>query len=226
MAPRSAALAFFLLLAACDSAPAVQASETVTLAPPAQVSAQEPSGPQQAVFAGGCFWGVEAVFSHVKGVSSAVSGYHGGTANTAHYDEVGEGTTGHAEAVRITYDPAQVRYDDLLRIFFSVVIDPTQTDGQGPDHGPQYRAALVPVNAEQQRVASAYLAQLGAAKLWRGRITTRIEPYRAFYAAEAYHQDFMVHNPKHPYITYWDVPKVEALKKLFAATYKADFTPR
>jgi peptide-methionine (S)-S-oxide reductase len=153
--------------------------------------AQETPGLKQAIFDGGCFWGVEAVFSHVKGVTSAVSGYHGGAANTAHYDDVGHGNTGHAESVRVTYDPAQVRYDDLLRIFFAVIIDPTQANGQGPDIGPQYRSALVPIGPEQDRVARAYLSQIAASGLWRGRIATKIEPYRQFYAAEGEHQDFM-----------------------------------
>lgn len=212
-----------LALAACQNADA--ANTHTVAAPVAATTAQEAPGLKTAVFAGGCFWGVEAVFSHVKGVSSAVSGYHGGEASTAHYDDVGNGTTGHAEAVRVTYDPAQVRYDDLLRIFFAVIIDPTQANGQGPDIGPQYRSALVPMSAEQDKVARAYLAQIAASGLWHGRIATRVEPYRQFYPAEKYHQDFMVHNPAHPYITYWDVPKVAAFKQMFPAQYKADFTP-
>lgn len=212
-----------LILAACQ--PVAQASETATLAPPAQARSQE-SGQRQAVFAGGCFWGVEAVFSHVKGVSSVVSGYHGGTLADANYDAVSSGGTAHAEAVRVTYDPAQIRYDQLLQIFFSVVIDPTQRDGQGPDHGSQYRSALIPLDAEQARVGSAYLAQMGSAKLWRGKIATQVERYRSFYPAERYHQDFMLKNPQHPYIAYWDVPKVASFKQMFPALYKADFTPR
>lgn len=216
------ALPAMLALAACQNADAAN-THTVT-APVATVMAQETPGLKQAVFDGGCFWGVEAVFSHVKGVTSAVSGYHGGAANAAHYDDVGNGNTGHAEAVRVTYDPAQVRYDDLLRIFFSVIIDPTQANGQGPDIGPQYRSALVPIGPEQERVARAYLGQIAASGLWRGRIATKIEPYRQFYAAEREHQDFMARNPTHPYIAYWDVPKVAALKQMFPALYKADFT--
>jgi peptide-methionine (S)-S-oxide reductase len=223
MGKRLALALFCAGLAACQSS--AVSGETVVQAPVATTQAKE-SGQRQAVFAGGCFWGVEAVFSHVKGVSSAVSGYHGGPLSTANYDAVSSGSTGHAEALRVTYDPAQVRYDELLRILFSVVIDPTQRDGQGPDHGDQYRSALVPLDAEQRRVGSAYLAQIGSSGLWRGKIATRIEPYRAFYPAESYHQDFIQKNPSHPYITYWDAPKVAALKKLFPAAYKADFTPR
>lgn len=216
------ALPFALALGACQNADA--AGTHTVAAPVASTPAQEPPGLKQAVFSGGCFWGVYAVFSHVKGVTSAVSGYHGGAAGTAHYEQVGEGNTGHAESVRVTYDPAKVRYDDLLRIFFSVIIDPTQANGQGPDIGPQYRSALVPIGPEQDKVARAYLAQIAASGLWHGRIATKIEPYRQFYPAEKYHQDFAALNPNHPYIAYWDVPKVEALKRLFPAVYKADFT--
>jgi peptide-methionine (S)-S-oxide reductase len=220
---RRAALAALLLLAACQP-PAAAAPEGTVNAPAATSIAQEPAGLKQAIFAGGCFWGIEAVFSHVKGVTSAVSGYHGGSAAEANYDTVSSGGTRHAESVRVTYDPAQVRYDDLLRIFFSVGADPTQKDRQGPDTGPQYRNALIPTTPEQARIAAAYLAQLSASGLWRGKIVTTIEPYRQFYPAEAYHQDFMAKNPTHPYIAYWDAPKVAALKALFPARYKSDFT--
>jgi peptide-methionine (S)-S-oxide reductase len=199
-------------------------AEPIVNAPPAAAPAQETPGLKQAIFAGGCFWGVEGVFSHIKGVTSAVSGYHGGAANTAEYETVSNGTTGHAESVRVTYDPARVRYDELLRVFFSVVIDPTQKDRQGPDTGTQYRSALVPLNPEQARVATAYLAQLGASGLWHAKIATRVEPYRAFFSAEKYHQDFMARNPTHPYIAYWDAPKVAALRQMFPALYKTDFT--
>lgn len=216
------AMALLVSVAACQNADA--ANTHTTVAPAASATAQETPGLKQAVFAGGCFWGVEAVFSHVKGVTSAVSGYHGGAANTAHYDDVGQGNTGHAEAVRVTYDPAQVRYDELLRIFFSVIIDPMQANGQGPDIGPQYRSALIPVGPEQDKVARAYLAQIAASGLWHGRIATKIEPLRQFYPAEKYHQDFAALNPTHPYIAYWDVPKVAALKQMFPGDYKADFT--
>lgn len=221
-----------MFLAACEPASSAQAAgkssapagDTIVLAPDAALQAHEAPGPKTAIFSGGCFWGVEGVFSHVKGVTSAVSGYQGGSASTATYDRVSEGDTGHAESVRVTYDPAQIRYDQLLRIFFSVATDPTQFNRQGPDSGTQYRSALVPLNPEQQKVAQAYLLQLGEAHLWKGAIVTRVEPNRGFYPAEGYHQDFMVLNPSHPYIQYWDAPKVAGLKKLFPQVWKADFT--
>lgn len=208
-------------LSAC-AGPAVAAEEAVN-APAATRTAKEEKGLKTAIFAGGCFWGVEGVFSHVKGVSGVVSGYHGGTKASATYDIVSSGVTDHAEAVKVTYDPAVVRYDQLLRIFFSVVADPTLKNRQGPDVGSQYRAALVPMNAEQSAVAKAYLAQMGKSGVWDKPIVTRIEPYKAFYAAEAYHQDFMLKNPKHGYIRRWDAPKVAALKTMFPAMYRASF---
>ena len=209
-------------LAACAQYPA-KAAEAEIATPAAIHPSAEASGLKQAIFAGGCFWGIEGVFSHIIGVTSAVSGYHGGAGSTAQYDRVSEGNTGHAEAVRVTYDPAKVRYDQLLRVFFAVT-DPTQLNRQGPDSGTQYRSALVPLSEEQRKVATAYLAQLEASHLWQQHIVTRIEPYRQFYPAEAHHQDFMSRNPGHAYITYWDVPKVAAVKRLFPALYKPDFT--
>jgi peptide-methionine (S)-S-oxide reductase len=223
--PRHARLAVALLAVTLTGACTSPASaESVVATPAAKLAAAEaPRGLKTAIFAGGCFWGVEGVFSHVKGVTSAVSGYHGGPAGTAKYDLVGGGDTGHAEAVKVTYDPAVVRYDELLRIFFAVVTDPTQLNRQGPDTGSQYRNALVPMSAEQGKVAAAYLAQLKAAKLWSRPIVTRIEPYKGFYAAEAYHQDFMLANPDHGYIKRWDAPKVAAFRKLFPTQYRANF---
>ena len=194
------------------------------LAPSPDRPSRETGGLQTAIFAGGCFWGVEGVFSHVPGVTSAVSGYHGGTSARANYEQVSAGVTGHAEAVKVTYDPAKVRYDQLIRIFFSVIADPTQLDRQGPDTGKQYRSALVPLNEEQRLVAAAYLGQLGAARIWEGAIVTRIERHLRFYPAETYHQDFMAKSPRHPYIVAWDLAKVEALRRLFPAQYKASFT--
>ena len=220
--PAALLLAAALVVAGCQS-PALAESAVAT--PPAKVAANEGKGLKTAVFAGGCFWGVEGVFSHVRGVTSAISGYYGGSAATAKYEQVGGGDTGHAEAVRVTYDPAVVRYDELLRIFFAVVTDPTQLNRQGPDTGTQYRNALVPTSAEQRRVAEAYLAQLRAAKLWKRPILTRIESYKAFYPAEGYHQDFMAENPGHPYILRWDAPKVAALAKMFPTYYRKAFTP-
>ncbi len=217
--------AFSLLLIAMASCLPAEAGERAVLAPEAARPAQESSGLKIAIFSGGCYWGVEGVFSHVRGVTSAVSGFHGG-ARPASYDEVTTGTTGHAETVRVTYDPAVVRYDQLLRIFFSVVADPTTLNRQGPDEGTHYRSALVPLGGEQSAAAAAYLAQLRTSKLWSAPIVTRIERYRRFYPAEAYHQDFMAKNPRHPYILAWDIAKVEALKRLFPALYKPGFTLR
>ncbi len=210
-----------LALSAC-SGPAFAAEEPVN-APAATRVAKEAKGLKTAVFAGGCFWGVEGVFSHVKGVTAAVSGYHGGNAASAKYDMITSGLTAHAESVKITYDPAVVRYDELLRIFFSVVADPTLKNRQGPDVGAHYRSAIVPMNKEQAAVARAYIAQLGKTGLWKKPIVTAIEPYKAFYPAEDYHQDFMAKNPRQGYIVRWDKPKVEALKTLYPAHYRATF---
>ncbi|MGE7154462.1 peptide-methionine (S)-S-oxide reductase MsrA [Methylorubrum rhodesianum] len=172
------------------------------------------SGLRTATFAGGCFWGVQGVFQHVKGVKNAVSGYAGGSRASARYDEVGTGRTGHAEAVQVTYDPAVIRYDELLQIFFSVALDPTEVNRQGPDTGPQYRSALFPADAEQARVAGAYIAQLDAAKAFSKPIATRIES-GAFYPAEGYHQDYMTLHPTNSYIVANDAPKLRDLKALF-----------
>ena len=173
------------------------------------------------VLAGGCFWGVQGVYQHMKGVSSAVSGYAGGDKKTAVYEMIGTGTTGHAEAVQITYDPRQVSYADLLQVFFSVAHDPTQLNRQGPDTGTQYRSAIFPANEAQARIAKDYIEQLGRARIYPAAIVTKIEPARAFYPAEAYHQDFMTRNPRHPYIVVNDLPKVEDLKKLFPKAFRA-----
>lgn len=223
MARRGALAALLLLAAACQQPIPVHAAEKVVLAPAATHVAQEQPGLKTAIFAGGCFWGVEGVFSHVKGVTSAISGYHGGARADASYDKVSSGTTGHAESVKVTYDPKIVRYDQLLRIYFSVVADPTTRDYQGPDHGSQYRSALVPLDQQQRQVAADYLAQLRGAGLWSKPIVTRIEAYKGFYPAEAYHQDFMKAHPDNGYITAWDAPKVAALRKLFPGLYRADF---
>ena len=217
----SPALLLLTLAAACQQ-PAT-AAERVVQAPVAARAAHEAPGLKTAVFAGGCFWGIEGIFSHVNGVTSVVSGYHGGEARTANYETVSTGTTGHAESVRVTYDPANVRYDQLLQVLFSVGADPTLRNRQGPDEGTQYRAAIVPISEEQRRVALAYLAQLGASRLWRNPIVVPIESYRRFYPAETYHQDFMAKNPRHPYITTWDQPKVEGLRRLFPRLYRADY---
>lgn len=173
-----------------------------------------------AVFAGGCFWGVEAVFDHVRGVREAISGYAGGESRTAGYDTVSTGTTGHAESVKVVYDPTQVSYGQLLKIYFSVAHDPTQLNRQSPDVGPQYRSEIFTATPEQARIAKAYIAQLGAAKVFGAPIVTRVEPLKGFYPAEAYHQDYLAHHPDQPYIVYNDAPKLVALKQLFPALYR------
>ena len=208
-------------LSGCAS-PAFALDEPVN-APAAKRIAKEGAGLKTAIFAGGCFWGVEGVFSHVEGVKSAVSGFHGGAAGTASYNRIIAGGTNHAEAVMITYDPYVVRYDELLRIFFSVVADPTLKNRQGPDVGTHYRSALVPMNDEQEKVARAYLEQMEASGVWNRPIVTRIEKHRKFYKAEKYHQDFMAKNPRHGYIVRWDAPKVKALKAMFPTDYRAKF---
>ena len=182
--------------------------------PAAKLDVPRGAAPQVAVFSGGCFWGLEAVFEHVRGVRSVQSGYAGGAAATATYDQVSTERTGHAEAVRIVYDPAQVSYATLLRVFFSVAHDPTQLNRQTPDVGPSYRSAIFPQTPQQRIVAQRYLAQLGAAKSYPRPIATKIEG-GAFYPAEAYHQDFFRKNPAHPYIVRWDKPKVAAFRAGF-----------
>lgn len=213
--------AFGLALAGCNEA--AIAGETAVLAPAPKLASRESAGLKTAVFAGGCFWGIEGIFSHTKGVTSAVSGYHGGTKQQASYSIVSSGVTGHAEAVKVTYDPKVIRYDQLLRIFFSVGADPTLKNRQGPDSGTQYRTAIVPMNAEQRKVAAAYLKQMGSSGVWKRPIMARIETYKAFYPAETYHQDFMAKNPKQGYIVAWDKPKVAALARLFPGLYRATF---
>jgi peptide-methionine (S)-S-oxide reductase len=216
--PGPAALLACGLMAVVDVCAA--AGSAVSLpAPVADIPASSAKGMQTAVFAGGCFWGVEAVFRHVKGVSSAVSGYAGGTAQTADYDKVSSGATGHAESVEVTYDPAQVSYGQLLRVFFSVAHDPTQLNRQGPDVGPQYRSAIFFVNDEQKSVAQAYVNELNAAKLFSRPIVTEVVKLPAFYAAEAYHQNYAARNPNQPYIVIHDLPKVAHLKEQFPALY-------
>jgi peptide-methionine (S)-S-oxide reductase len=175
---------------------------------------------QTAVFAGGCFWGVDAVFKHVKGVSDVVSGYAGGNAATAHYEQVSTGGTGHAEAVRIHFDPAQVSYQQLLQIFFSVAHDPTQLNRQGPDVGSQYRSAIFYVSAEQQKAAQSYIQQLTTARAFSAPIVTQVVPLQQFYSAEAYHQNYLALHPNQPYIVFNDMPKLQQLRKQYPALYR------
>ncbi len=184
------------------------------------VDTPNPARSETAVLAGGCFWGVQGVFQHVRGVSSAVAGYSGGASGTARYDSVSGGNTGHAEAVKITFDPRQVSYGTLLRIYFTVVADPTTRDYQGPDHGTQYRTALFPQSPRQRDIAQRYVAQLGQAGVWKRPIVTRIEPFKGFYPAESYHQDFLTRHPESSYIRINDQPKVDALRQAFPRSYR------
>jgi peptide-methionine (S)-S-oxide reductase len=189
--------------------------------PDPTVDAAKPTKPgqQTAVIAGGCFWGIQAVFQHVKGVINATSGYSGGGAKTAEYEVVSTGLTGHAESVKITYDPSQITYGELLRVFFSVAHDPTELNRQGPDSGTQYRSVIFYNNDEEKRIAEAYIAQLEQAKVFQRRIVTQVVPLKAFYPAEAYHQDYATHHPDSPYIMFNDAPKVAHLKQQFPDLY-------
>jgi peptide-methionine (S)-S-oxide reductase len=207
-----------LAVSAIKVAPSFAAEEAVIIPPPA-VDVQNASGLQTAVLAGGCFWGVQGVFQHTAGVVNAVSGYSGGAKTSADYNMVSTGTTGHAEAVEVKYDPKKISYGKILQIFFSVVHDPTQLNRQGPDTGTQYRSAIFTTSDEQKKVAEAYIAQLNAAKVYKKPIVTKIGALEAFFAAEAYHQDYLTLHPNQPYIAYNDLPKVENLKKIFAENY-------
>lgn len=198
------------------------AEEARAIPAPATDEAPGTANAETAVLAGGCFWGVQGVFQHVKGVISATSGYAGGGKDTAYYEMVGTGSTGHAESVRVVFDPRKVSYGRLLQIYFSVAHDPTELNRQGPDVGTQYRSAIFPVNAEQARVAKAYIDQLNQAGVFDAAIVTRIEPARQFYVAEDYHQDFLTNHPDYPYIVINDLPKIESLKQLFPKDYRSD----
>ncbi len=185
----------------------------------------EPQGrptPEVAVFAGGCFWGVQGVFQHVEGVTSAVSGYAGGNSAAAEYETVSTGRTGHAESVRITYDSRKITYGRLLQVYFAVAHDPTDLNRQGPDSGTQYRSAIFPANAEQADIAKAYIAQINQAHVFSSAIVTRIEADQSFYPAETYHQNFLTRHPSYPYIAFNDLPKIDNLKRLFPEVYRAD----
>ena len=197
------------------------ADETPRALPAPKVD-EKPSGSglETAVFAGGCFWGVQGVFEHVKGVKQVLAGYSGGEANTAHYDIVSEGDTGHAESVQIKYDPREITYGQLLRVFFSVAHDPTELNRQGPDSGSNYRSEIFYANADQERIAKAYIAQLGVWRSFSQPIVTRVDALTAFYPAEAYHQDFLLRNPGYPYIVFNDLPKIANLKKLLPEVYR------
>ena len=198
------------------------AEEGVAIPAPAVDVQPGPRISEVAVLAGGCFWGVQGVFQHVDGVTRAVSGYAGGAADTASYPRVGRGDSGHAESVEITFDPTKISYGKILQIYFSVAHDPTELNRQGPDVGTQYRSAIFPTNPEQARIAKAYIAQLNQARAYDKAIVTKIEPDRAFYPAEDYHQDFLTRNPHYPYIVINDLPKIENLKRLFPDVYRTD----
>ena len=200
----------------------MQAEEpAVTIPPPAQDLAAPAGGTQTIVLAGGCFWGVQGVYQHVKGVTNAVSGYAGGDKRTAEYETVSSGRTGHAESVQVTYDPRQISYGRLLQIYFSVAHDPTQLNRQGPDAGTQYRSAIFVTSSEQEKIAKAYIAQLDAAKVFAKPIVTKTATMKAaFYPAEAYHQDYATLHPSNPYIAFNDLPKVATLKKLYPALWR------
>ena len=199
---------------------AARAAEPAVSLPPPALDAPAAAAAQTIVLAGGCFWGVQAVFQHTKGVTSAVSGYAGGDKQTAHYEMVGTGRTGHAESDAVTFDPRQISYGKILQIYFSVVHNPTELNYQGPDHGPQYRSAIFYANDEQKKVAEAYIAQLDKAHVFPQPIVTQLEALHGFYPAEDYHQDFAVLHPSYPYIVFNDLPKVDNLKRLFASEYR------
>jgi len=214
----SAAAIGALAIAAFAVMPSRAAEDAVKIPPPA-ADAQGADGIQTAVLAGGCFWGVQGVFQHTAGVTSAVSGYAGGSQMTATYEQVSSGSTGHAESVQVKYDPKKISYGKILQIFFSVVHDPTQLNRQGPDSGTQYRSAIFTTSDEQKKVADAYIAQLNAAKAYPKPIVTKVGSLQGFFPAEAYHQDYLTLHPNQPYIAYNDLPKVENLKKMFAENY-------
>jgi len=217
---------FLFILVAVAIACSVAQSSTNTVdisslvpATSPQADQAAPKDMQKAVFAGGCFWGVQAVFQHVKGVKSAVSGYSGGTKQTADYETVSSGKTGHAESVEVTFDPSIVSYQQLLYVFFSVVHDPTELNFQGPDHGTQYRSAIFYLNDDQKKAANELIEAINRAKAFPKPLVTQVVPFEAFYRAEDYHQDYMKHNPDDPYIVYNDKPKVVALKEKFPDLY-------
>jgi len=213
----------FTAVLALTSAIACRQAQAGSASPFPAPTVDEPqtkaAGQERAVISGGCFWGIQAVFEHVKGVISATSGYTGGAASTAHYEIVSEGNTGHAESVLVVYDPSKITYGELLKIFFSVAHDPTEVNRQGPDEGTQYRSMISYVNAEQKKIAEAYIAQLTKAHTFSKPIATQVVSLKAFYPAEAYHQDYAARHPDDPYIFFNDAPKVAHLKKQFPELY-------
>jgi peptide-methionine (S)-S-oxide reductase len=217
-AMRSTILALLTAFAACTGCSA--AAKTPIPAPADDSVLAQTSGKQTAIFAGGCFWGTQSVFERVKGVLATTAGYAGGSAATATYDQVTQENTGHAESVKVVFDPSQITYGRLLQIFFSVVHDPTQLNRQGPDVGSSYRSVIFYTSEQQQKISTEYIAQLDAAKVFRKPIVTQVVPLKGFYDAEAYHQDYALHNPDNPYIMVCDRPKVDALKQEFPELFK------
>ena len=211
-----------VLLGALVGAPSsAAAAESAVVIPAPVVNDVKAAGPvETAVLAGGCFWGVQGVYEHVRGVRQVLSGYAGGDRATATYEAVSAGRTRHAESVQIRFDPKEISYGEILQIFFSVVHDPTQLDYQGPDSGPQYRSNIFYASGSQRKIAEAYIAQLGQAKVFGRDIVTRVDPLKAFYPAEEYHQDFLQLNPGHPYIVINDLPKIDSLRKVFPTYYR------
>ncbi len=219
--PIAAAVLILTGIAVAFTWPARTAERATALpAPSMDTPATATETTETAVLAGGCFWGVQAVFQHVKGVSHVLSGYAGGTKDTAQYEVVSSGTTGHAESVQVKFDPREISYGRILQIYFSVAHDPTELNRQGPDTGTQYRSAIFFANDKQQKVAQAYIAQLDKAHVFGSPIVTKLTQFTAFYPAEAYHQDYATRHPDNPYIYYNDLPKVENLKRLFPQVYR------
>jgi len=217
---KTTVISMFLAIAGISCGANAGSVDKAIPAPAADMTAAEASGPQVAVLAGGCFWGLQGMFEHVKGVTRVVAGYSGGEKRTAHYEMVGTETTGHAESVEITFNPKQVSYGQLLQLFFSVAHDPTQLDHQDPDRGPSYRSEIFVASPAQERVARAYVAQLAKARVFASPIATRIEPLKGFYAAEDYHQDYLIQHPHQPYIMMYDMPKIAALKAAYPQLYR------
>ncbi len=212
-------LLLFSTMLACNGVNNSTKTAAASSEPVVSMSSSTAKEEQTVVLAGGCFWGVEAVFEHVRGVTGVTSGYSGGAAKTAHYDMIGSGKTGHAEAVRVTYDPSQVSYEQLLKVFFSVAHDPTELNRQGPDTGTQYRSAIFYSNEDQKRSARSYIAQLNGNKVFARPVVTQLVALESFYEAEPYHQDYLARHPHEPYIVINDVPKVENLRKQFPELY-------
>jgi peptide-methionine (S)-S-oxide reductase len=214
----SASVLAGILLCGCSAA--ADQDARVIPAPAVDEATAPANATETAVLSGGCFWGMQGLFEHVKGVRQVVAGYAGGTAGAAQYETVSTGTTGHAESVKITFDPGVITYGQILRVFFSVAHDPTELDRQGPDTGSQYRSEIFTANSAQERIARTYLAQLARAHVFNAPIVTRIDPFSEFYPAEAYHQDYLIHNPDSLYIVVNDLPKISRLKALYPKLYR------